>query len=72
MKRNHLPRCSSRKGSRSMLSTYDMQCLSRLEDRWLDPDCNAIPEDEEDDEFWDQVDRDVEDRWFEKLREGGL
>ena len=65
-------RCSSRKGSRSMLSTYDMQCLSRLEDRYLDPDYNSIPEDEEDDEFWDQVDRDVEDRWFEKLREGGL
>ena len=57
-----------------MLSTYDMACLSRLEDRWLDPDYNTIPEDEdeEDDEFWDQIDRDVEDRWFEKLREGGL
>lgn len=34
-----------------MLSSYDMQCLSRLEDRWLDPDANIIPEDEEDDEF---------------------
>lgn len=33
-----------------MLSTYDMQCLSRLEERWLDPDYNTIPEDE-DDEF---------------------
>ena len=55
-----------------MLNTYDMECLSRLEDRYLDPDYNSIPEDEEDDEFWDQVDRDVEDRWFEKLREGGL
>lgn len=34
-----------------MLSSYDMQCLSRLEERWLDPDANIIPEDEEDDEF---------------------
>ena len=55
-----------------MPSPYDMVCLSRLEDRYLDPDENYILEDEEDDEFWDQVDRDVEDRWFEKLREGGL
>ena len=55
-----------------MLSSYDMQCLSRLEDRYLDPDWNTVPEDEEDDEFWDQVDRDVEDEWFEKIREGGL
>ena len=55
-----------------MLNTYDMECLSRLEDRYLDPDENYIPEDEEDNEFWDQVDRDVEDRWFEKLREGDL
>ena len=37
-----------------------------------DEDNEDEGEDEEDDEFWDQVDRDVEDRWFEKLREGGL
>ena len=55
-----------------MLSTYDMQCLSRLEDRWLDPDENTIPEDEEDNEFSDAVDRDVEERWFENLRKGDL
>lgn len=55
-----------------MLSTYDIECLSRLEDRWLDPDCNTIPEDEEDGEFWDQVDRNVEDEWFKKIREGDL
>ena len=55
-----------------MLSMYDMQCLSRLEDRWLDPDENTIPEDEEDNEFSDAVDRDVEERWFENLRKGDL
>lgn len=49
-----------------MLSTYDMECLSRLEDRWLDPDWNTIPEDKEDDEFWDQVDKKVEERWAER------
>lgn len=52
-----------------MLSTYDMQCLSRLEDRWLDPDYNAIPEDEEDDE-WEEADREYEERVFERLMEG--
>lgn len=55
-----------------MLSTYGMQCLSRLEDRWLDPDDNTIPEDEEDNEFWDKIDRDNEDRWCEKLWKEGL
>ena len=61
--------CSSRKGSRSMLSTYDMQCLSRLEDRWLDPDYNTIPEDEEDDELdWLRADDEVEERFYEKLK----
>lgn len=50
-----------------MLSPYDMMCLSRLEDRWLDPDYNAIPEDEEDDEFWNEVDKEVEERWAERL-----
>lgn len=50
-----------------MLSTYDMQCLSRLEDRYLDPDENTIPEDEEDDEFWNQIDKEVEERWADRL-----
>jgi len=48
-----------------MLSSYDLQCLSRLEDRWLDPDNNLIPEDEEDDELWDIADREGEERWQE-------
>ena len=48
-----------------MLSTYDMQCLSRLEDRWLDPDYNVIPEDEEDDE-WENADREGEDEWVRR------
>lgn len=45
-----------------MLSTYDMECLSRLEDRWLDPDCNTIPEDEDDRE-WLETDRRFEEKW---------
>lgn len=49
-----------------MLSTYDMQCLGRLEDRWLDPDYNIIPEDEEDDEYWDYADRRMEEKWAER------
>lgn len=50
-----------------MLSSYDMACLSRLEERWLDPDENAIPEDEEDDEaYWDKIDRKVEEEWLER------
>ena len=32
-----------------MLSAYDMECLSRLEELWLDPDYNI--RDEEDDRF---------------------
>lgn len=50
-----------------MLSPYDIACLSRLEDRYLDPDENYIPEDEEDDEFWNEVDKEVEERWTERL-----
>lgn len=49
-----------------MLSTYDMQCLSKLEDRWLDPDCNTIPEDEDDNEFWLEADRRCEEKWAER------
>ena len=48
-----------------MLSTYDMQCLSKLEDRWLDPDYNAIPEDEDDRE-WEEADRRCEEKWAER------
>ena len=50
-----------------MLSPYDIACLSRLEDRYLNPDYNSIPEDEEDDEFWNEVDKEVEERWAERL-----
>ena len=51
-----------------MLSPYDMQCLSRLEDRWLDPDYNTIPEDEEDDELdWLRADDEAEERFCESL-----
>ena len=48
-----------------MLSSYDMICLSRLEDRWLDPDYNTIPEDEDDYE-WEEADRKGEERWLEQ------
>lgn len=48
-----------------MLSTYDMQCLSKLEDRWLDPDYNAIPEDEDDRER-EEADRRCEEKWAER------
>lgn len=54
-----------------MLSTYDMECLSRLEDRWLDPDCNTIPEDEEDYE-WEEADRAAEEKWIRRLYEEDL
>ena len=47
-----------------MLSTYDMECLSRLEERWLDPDYNAIPEDEEDRENYELLKGDAE--WAER------
>jgi len=52
-----------------MLSPYDMECLSRLEDRWLDPDYNTIPEDEDDYE-WEEADREYEDRICERLMKG--
>ena len=48
-----------------MLSTYDMECLSRLEDRWLDPDYNTIPEDEDDYE-WEEADREGEEEWAKR------
>lgn len=54
-----------------MLSTYDMECLSRLEDRWLDPDWNTIPEDEEDYE-WEEADRVAEEKWIRRLYEEDL
>lgn len=54
-----------------MLSAYDMACLSRLEDRWLDPDYNTIPEDEEDYE-WDEADRITEEKWIRRLYEEDL
>lgn len=54
-----------------MLSSYDMACLSRLEDRWLDPDYNTIPEDEEDDEYWDYADRRTEEKWIERILQTG-
>lgn len=47
-----------------MLSTYDMQCLSRLEERWLDPDYNTIPEDEDEWENYQLLKGDTE--WAEK------
>ena len=55
----------------SMLSTYDMECLSRLEDRWLDPDYNTIPEDEDDYE-WEEADRVAEEKWIRRLYEEDL
>lgn len=54
-----------------MLNAYDMECLSRLEDRWLDPDCNTIPEDEEDHE-WEEADRVAEEKWIRRLYEEDL
>ena len=51
-----------------MLSTYDMECLSRLEDKYLDPDYNTIPEDEDDDELdWLRADDEVEERFCDSL-----
>ena len=50
-----------------MLSSFDMQCLSRLEDRWLDPDYNAIPEDTEDDK-WKIADMEGEEEWVQNHR----
>ena len=47
-----------------MLSTYDMECLSRLEERWLDPDYNASPEDEENWENYQLLNGDAE--WAER------
>ena len=49
----------------SMLSTYDMECLSRFEDRWLDPDYNTIPEDEDDYE-WEEADMKGEEEWAKR------
>ena len=54
-----------------MLSAYDVECLSRLEDRWLDPDYNTIPEDEEDYE-WEEADRKAEEKWIRRLYEEDL
>lgn len=55
-----------------MLSTYDMQCLGRLEDRWADPDYNIIPEDEEDSDLdFLRGDDDYIERWVEERRTNG-
>ena len=48
-----------------MLTMYDVQALARLEARWLDPDCIDRPR-EEDEQFWEDVDRRVEEKWAEK------
>ena len=47
-----------------MLSNYDMQCLSRLEDRYLDPDYDGREdEDEFDNDMWLEADRKGEEEW---------
>ena len=53
-----------------MLSTYDMECLSRLEDRWLDPDYDGTEDEEESDMDWLEADREYEDRICERLMKG--
>ena len=45
-----------------MLSIYDMQCLARLEDRWLDPNF-VLTDDKDDDELWEEADRRCEEKW---------
>lgn len=47
-----------------MLSTYDMACLSRLEEQWLDPDHDTIPHMDEDRENYKLLKGDEE--WHEK------
>ena len=47
-----------------MLSAYDLACLSRLEDRWLDPDCVDEPKDDEAE--WEEADRRYAERCLEK------
>lgn len=43
-----------------MLSLSDMQCLSRLEERWLDPDCIETYRDDE--EAWNRADEEYAER----------
>lgn len=43
-----------------MLNAYDMACLSRLEARWLDPDCIERHRDEE--EAWNRADDEYSER----------
>lgn len=47
-----------------MLSIYDMQCLARLEDRWLDPDSDTIHHTDEDKEEYELQKGDAE--WAER------
>ena len=60
---------SSRRVSRQMISVYDMICLSRLEDSWLDPD-ESDSSDEYDNDMWLRADDECEERFCEKLTEG--
>ena len=55
-----------------MLSLEDSRALERAEDHWMYEIEQAELEEEErlQEEYWDKVDRDVEDRWFQKIREG--
>ena len=49
-----------------MLSTYDMQCLSRLEYRYLDPDYDGTEDEEESDMDWLEADRKGEEEWAKR------
>ena len=57
-----------------MLSLEDSRALERAEDHWMYEIEQAELEEEGrlQEEYWDKVDREVEDRWFQKIREEGL
>ena len=54
----------------SRLSSWDMARLAVLEDKWLEDDRDDS--DEYDNDMWLKADDEVEERWFQELREGGL
>ena len=51
-----------------MISVYDMICLSRLEDAWLEPD-TVDDSDEYDNDMWLRADDECEERFCENLME---
>ena len=51
-----------------MLSTYDMQALARLEERWLDPDYETTTgwSEEKEEAMWDEADRRYAERCLDR------